>query len=108
MFTEQDRQDIRREAALSQQQGAAKAGASPEISTYGIGSLVRKGIVQVLRFQKHRLPQKVQPWADKIIYALDYVEAWEVGAIQATLMQKGIPGDVAYDFAYWAVFVFGV
>lgn len=106
VFTQQDRNEIQEDFKNVQKNATTNNGSGPETTTYGIGSWIRKGVVYVLKHQKDRLPRRVVPWADKIIAALDFAEAWEVGAITQALVSQGVPPDVAYDFAYWAVFIF--
>lgn len=106
-FDAVDRRETRQDVARSIETRTV-AGEQPQVNPYGVFGWIRKGVSYVLKHQKHRLPKKVQPWADKIIVALDYVEVWEMASIQLALIQQGVPADVAYDFAYWVVFVFGV
>lgn len=106
VFTQQVRTEVQEDFRNFQKGTTTNNVGKSEVTTYGIGSLVRKAVVYVLKHQKHRLPKKVVPWADKIIAALDFVEAWEVGSIASVLVSQGVPPDVAYDFAYWAVFIF--
>lgn len=106
VFTQQDRDEIQEGLRNAQKNANTNSGSGPDTTTYGLGGWIRKGVVYVLKHQKDRLPKKVVPWADKIIAALDYAEAWEVASITQALVSNGVPVDVAYDFAYWAVFIF--
>lgn len=102
-FTDEDRTAIRQEVA------EANLGEPDSQNTQeGIAGWVRKAVLYILRHNKDRLPKKVQPWSGKIVSILEQVEVWEMFSIQVTLIQQGVPPDVAEAFAYWIVFVFGV
>lgn len=65
------------------------------ISNRGIGSWARKAAVYALRHYGHKLPAKIRSYASKIAGVLEQVTVWQKTAVMWTLMQHGVPCDVA-------------
>lgn len=111
-LSEAQRAELREMARLARAQGQPGVAAhfndrADGISNRGIGSWARKAAVYTLRHYGHKLPAKIRPYASKIAAVLEQVTVWQKMAVMWTLMQHGVPYDVAEATATWIEWTVG-
>lgn len=112
-MTEQDWQNL---AAKAEQAGdldsaiaankmaqRTKNGANPIIEERGIASWIKKAVIAVLKYESHRLPKWIQPYATKIAYALESIEGMAELPLTAALIKMGVDGGTAAQMAHYMV-----
>ena len=73
-----------------------------------ISTVAKRAVIAALRYGSDKLPEKIRPYSNKILYFLEDLENWQEGAIATGLMHLGIPMDVAQAAAKWIVVFAGV
>lgn len=73
-----------------------------------ITTVAKKALIATLRYGAGKLPPKIRPYAWKIADTLEAINNFQQGALIYALQMAGVPYDVAYTAAYWAVVFIGI
>lgn len=111
-LTESQRNEIREIASLARSQGKTEIANHLEdrangISDRGLIGWARKAAAYALRHYGDKLPSKIRPYAGKIASICEQAEVWEKAILMTTMLQHGIPYDVAEAAAIFIEFTVG-
>lgn len=69
-----------------------------------VTTIAKKALIQLLKYGRDKIPVKIRPYADKIVYVLEDVETFQVATLTTAFSQMGIPPVVAQEAAEFVVF----
>lgn len=111
-LTESQRNEFREIAKLARSQGKTEIANHLEdrangVSDRGAIGWARKAAAYVLRHYGNKLPSKIRPYAGKLAWICEQVEVWGKVNLMTTMVQHGIPYDVAEVTADFIEFTVG-
>ncbi len=95
--------DLHSAIAASKMAQHLENGGNSLIEERGVASWVKKMAIAVLKYEAHRLPKWIRPYATKIAYALESIEGVAELPLAAALMKMGVDGGTAAQMAHYIV-----